>query len=600
MKKKLKCALFFSLLLLLLAPAAPVAPVASAASAASAAPGEGQTLYVCNPVATDRLHLRRGPRAGADSLGRFYNGTVVTVLGTENGFFHVRIGTGDGAMEGYMSADFLRDTPVEPALPGAFVYGTSADGQLALRCQPDASAAAVATLRDGTVCDILGDIGEDWVYVRHEASDTYGCLPTREIVRLAPGCTAPYSGTSGCLYRADGSDEPIHLRAQPSSDARSLARYYAGTQLEVLAVEDSWALVRMHPGDPQGGWLYGYVRAGFVKENAFYPHQACYATLTQDAAVLQKGMASAPEIGTLRAGARVVPLALTDEYAYVVLSEEVGGYIPRAYLSLSMARSGNPDSRLFGAQGLCIVEMPGADERARLTAYATCDRYYPCPRVNSSGGYMAGFAQGDCLILLSELGEWAQVFDGYFASFVPSASLRILRTGDFTAPVSIVDAGVYTAGDTLPAGFYSYYFSDPDSRGLLRIEGDGFTREYTPQGPACYSFYLPEGARVHVGEGGYLTAMDLTYRDSPFSAGYASGRILAGANMSVDFFWVMADEEAEESYIVITTFAQDMSPEEPVRIPVPPRDENNNPRMTLFAPAGCFVEFVGCIFGVNG
>ena len=52
---------------------------------------------MCNPVATDRLHLRRGPRAGADSLGRFYNGTVVTVLGTENGFFHVRIGTGDGA-----------------------------------------------------------------------------------------------------------------------------------------------------------------------------------------------------------------------------------------------------------------------------------------------------------------------------------------------------------------------------------------------------------------------------------------------------------------------------------------------------------------------
>ena len=579
--KKIKCVLFLLLLL---------------ACLAAAAFAQAQSVYVSNPVPTDRLHLRRGPRKGADSLGRFYNGTVATLLGGENGFCHVRIGEGDGAIEGYMLRDYLSEEPVEPALPGAFVCGDAANGTVPLYAQADGASETVATFCDGMLCDILGDIGEDWVYVHHGASDSYGFLPTDSIVRLAASRAGQYEGTTGTLLHPDDAATPIHLRAQPGTNARSLGRFFTGTQVEVLAREDAWSLVQIRPGEPQSGWMYGYIQSRFIQENAWLPSEACYATLQTDTDVLQKGMDGAPRIGTLHAGARVVPRAIAGNYAYVALSGEVGGYVPLSALKMSSARLGNPDDRLYGAQGLCIV-----DTDTLLTAYATCEPYYPLSQVNSLGGsgYAAGFAQGDCLILLAELGEWAQVYDGYFASFVPRDSLRILHTGDFHAYAERVDAGEYTAGDTIRAGFYSYGVPS-GKQGLLRIEGEDFTREYTPQGLALYSFYLPEGARVTVGEGGFLAPMGMAYRDSPFSDGYASGRMLVGANMSVDSFWVVARPDAPESYIVITTFEEDFSAQAPERIPVLPADENGWPQQTFFAPAGCFVEFVGCDLGVNG
>ena len=136
---------------------------------------------------------------------------------------------------------------------------------------------------------------------------------------------------------------------------------------------------------------------------------------------------------------------------------------------------------------------------------------------------------------------------------------------------------------------------------MIRIEGDGFTREYEPIAPALYSFYLPKGARLTIeGENAALTSIELGYRESPFNFGYASGRILVGANMTPDEFWVMPEEGASESYMVITTFEEDMSAAEPKRIEILPVDENGFPQQHIFAPSGCFIEYVGCVFGVNG
>lgn len=568
--------------------------------AASAAHCENRTVYIANPVPTDRLHLRRAARKGSDSLGRFYNGTSAEVLGHENGFSHVRIGTGEGAIEGWMLDDYLSDTIVTPALPGAYVLGDRADDTVTLYTQPVPNSAAVCTYYDGMLCDILGDIGEEWVYVFHEASGTYGYLPTTQIVRLCADRPYVYDAPMASIAQPDGSNEPIHLRAQPGSGARSLGRYYPGTQVYVLDEADGWSLVYVEPCDAQSSRRYGYMRSRFLEEGVWIDSKACYAILIQDTTVLQKALPDAPQLGTLLAGARVKPYAIEGDYAHIALSEEVAGCIPLEHLAFSDAQVGNPSDRLYGAQGLAIVSMPDAAEGTRLTAYATCNAYYPLSRVNSAPAYSRGFAQGDCLILLADLGQWAQVFDGYFASFVPSSSLNILHTGDFTAMEGLIDAGEYVAGKTIPAGFYSYHLIAPGTKGLLRIEGDGYTREYKPTAPALYSFYLPEGARVTVSEGAVLSALELGYRNSPFSFGYASGRILAGANMSVDTFWVMPAEGAQESYITITTFAQDMSAKEPERIEVLPADENGWPQQYLFAPAGCFIEYVGCIFGVNG
>ncbi len=61
---------------------------------------------VNNPDSKDRLHLRTAPKKGADSLGKFYNGTPVQVIEQLGDWCHVRIGL-DGHLEGYMMSRYL-------------------------------------------------------------------------------------------------------------------------------------------------------------------------------------------------------------------------------------------------------------------------------------------------------------------------------------------------------------------------------------------------------------------------------------------------------------------------------------------------------------
>ncbi|MGN0971101.1 MAG: SH3 domain-containing protein [Aristaeellaceae bacterium] len=61
---------------------------------------------VSNPDPADRLHLRTKPDRGAESLGKFWNGTPVRVLEEQNGWCRVEIGT-DGHLNGWMMKQYL-------------------------------------------------------------------------------------------------------------------------------------------------------------------------------------------------------------------------------------------------------------------------------------------------------------------------------------------------------------------------------------------------------------------------------------------------------------------------------------------------------------
>lgn len=61
---------------------------------------------VCNPDPNDRLHLRTKPSREANSLGKFWNGTPVRVLGERDGWCQVKIGT-DGRLTGWMLKKYL-------------------------------------------------------------------------------------------------------------------------------------------------------------------------------------------------------------------------------------------------------------------------------------------------------------------------------------------------------------------------------------------------------------------------------------------------------------------------------------------------------------
>ena len=61
---------------------------------------------VSNPDPKDRLHLRTRPDKGAESLGKFWNGTPVRVLEEKEGWCRVEIGT-DGHLIGWMMKKYL-------------------------------------------------------------------------------------------------------------------------------------------------------------------------------------------------------------------------------------------------------------------------------------------------------------------------------------------------------------------------------------------------------------------------------------------------------------------------------------------------------------
>lgn len=61
---------------------------------------------VHNPDPKDRLHLRAKPKKGAQSLGKFYNGTPVYVIEELGEWCYVCIGL-DGRLEGYMMTKYL-------------------------------------------------------------------------------------------------------------------------------------------------------------------------------------------------------------------------------------------------------------------------------------------------------------------------------------------------------------------------------------------------------------------------------------------------------------------------------------------------------------
>lgn len=93
---------------------------------AGSMPVAAQVCTVNNPDPKERLHLRSKPSMKAQSLGKYYNGVVATVLtGEENGWIHVRI----GSQTGYMQAKFLSFAqPVLSAIPTVAIQNTHGTG----------------------------------------------------------------------------------------------------------------------------------------------------------------------------------------------------------------------------------------------------------------------------------------------------------------------------------------------------------------------------------------------------------------------------------------------------------------------------------------
>ena len=122
---------------------------------------------VNNPNPQDRLHLRARPQRGADSLGKFYNGTPVKVLERQGDWVRVQIAHLDGWMMAAYLAFGQDANRVQRAFPDMVGLESLEDREMPLYAQANENSPIIASRSISYSMEywILGVVDEEWYFV---------------------------------------------------------------------------------------------------------------------------------------------------------------------------------------------------------------------------------------------------------------------------------------------------------------------------------------------------------------------------------------------------------------------------------------------------
>ncbi len=200
-------------------------------------------------VTAQNVPLRQTAGADAAIVAYVTWGTSVTVLGQENGWCLIRI----GQQTGYVSAEQLACE--QPGAPLGQKYVSTQSDSLALRQQPDGSAAVVKWLPRGALVTVLAEQGS-WSHVRYDGQEGY--CATQYLSDSAPGpvvlaadtpildATLTESpGWTAVVNETDAQEEM--LRQWCSLNAPEVSAVKSGETVEVLQKGNIWCKVR-HEG----------------------------------------------------------------------------------------------------------------------------------------------------------------------------------------------------------------------------------------------------------------------------------------------------------------------------------------------------------------
>lgn len=220
---------------------------------------------VNNPNPADRLNLRQRPTERSESLGKYYNGTKVTVLGIRDNWYHVDV----GGQSGFMRAEYLY---VEGIDDGSGSTGGSTGGsvtgyatvnnpdpadRLHLRTQPSTDAPSLGKYYNGVAVRVLSQRG-DWTHVEAEGVEGWMLSRYLSFPTSAVGSDVPSAIPIAYVNNPRPTDR-LNLRQAADEDAASLGKYYNNTRLEVLGVCDGWYHVRVLEDGRTGYMAAAYV-----------------------------------------------------------------------------------------------------------------------------------------------------------------------------------------------------------------------------------------------------------------------------------------------------------------------------------------------------
>lgn len=208
---------------------------------------------VSNPAPTDRLNLRKAPSDASASLGKYYNGTLVTVMGVvEGGWVHVQV---DGKT-GYMMEKFLSQGAGGDML-SAWVHNPNAKDRLNLRAGPGENYASLGKYYNGVQARLINSVpknGYCYVYIggdtsaAGDAGGRYGYMAAKYLSFQAVQKAYPRVSYTG----------PVTVYALPSYSSDILNAYASSVDVTVLGISDGWWHVTAGGG---GDGVTGYVPA---------------------------------------------------------------------------------------------------------------------------------------------------------------------------------------------------------------------------------------------------------------------------------------------------------------------------------------------------
>lgn len=342
---------------------------------------------VNNPNPQDRLHLRAEPNTASQSLGKYYNGTPVTIVEyRSDGWVKVAVGYPVGpdyaAFTGYMLEKYLTSSfdgaadKVKSAMPEY----TSASSSWKMFESPSITA-SYDTYGSGENIRLMGFTDTLWHIAVMRDGEIYrtGFVPANSNFRQS----------QMAVVNNPNAKDRLHLRTDNDSAAKSLGKYYNGVKVQVLSYAGGdWAKVRI--GGTEGYMMTGYLAFGndALKVKSAIPT----VRTTKDKVNLRDGASLASRsLGQYALGTSVKVWGIGDTWLHV----EVGGNT--GYMLASMLGT-------LPGEGPGNTSAPVSGKAAKLKADANFRN-----SAGSTGTVLAYLGKGTKVTVQNQSGDWYYV-----------------------------------------------------------------------------------------------------------------------------------------------------------------------------------------------
>lgn len=276
--------------------------------------------YVINPKPEDRLHLRDKPSGDGESLGKYYTGTVVEVLGQNGDYSNVRVGN----QRGYMLREFLTNGNVSFSLgEWGIVNVKNVRESVHIRGEAQKGAKSRGMLPNGAAVQILDETDE---YYHVRALETDGYILKAFILPEGGEHRTPLTPL------AQGEvGENVNLRAFPDRKAPSLGTC-PGQSVAILGTVGVWYYVECHsdiPAERQRGFILGQYVTPY-DAGTQPPYYAVVSAEAENERTALRGMADAKgaSMGEYFNGTQVEVLDHADGTWWKVRIDGRDGYMP--------------------------------------------------------------------------------------------------------------------------------------------------------------------------------------------------------------------------------------------------------------------------------